>query len=171
MEDEALMRLQRERKLQQQRLLLIVAFLGTFFGGMLLGMVLGVKIGGGGVERQQIAQADISSANQSREPELDLTFYERLEEPSGSVPEKVMQEAPKKTYLLQVASFRQRDNALRLSKRLRSKGMTVEVCAVKVKGAKWHRVLVKARDSEEAKRLKEVLEKEGFKGIRILEGE
>ncbi|RLA85740.1 MAG: hypothetical protein DRG31_02175 [Deltaproteobacteria bacterium] len=169
MEDEALTRLQRERKLQQRRLLLIVAFLGTFFGGMLLGMILGVKIGGR-TEIRQIAKADIGSANRSQEPEPDLTFYERLEEPSGPAPERTVSETPRKTCLLQVASFRERHNALKLSERLRSKGLIVEVRKVEVKGTRWHRVLVKAKDPEEAQRLKGQLEKEGFKGIRILEG-
>jgi len=177
MEENGLTRLEKEKKVQQRRLLLILAFLGTFFGGFILGMVVGARGPSKPVAEapSEVAEEGVVSTapgtNETSKEEVALTFYQRLQEPTQEVPARKQEETlrpkapstPTPTLVLQVASFRDPKKARSLSDTFRSQGLRSEVKEVQVKGTTWYRVLVVAGDRREAERLLKDLEAKGFK--------
>lgn len=184
MEGEGITRLEKEKRGQQRRLLLILGLLGAFFGGFVLGMVVGAR----GPSEAPVATApvpevepegaspQVSAANETAPKEVPLTFYERLREPSQEppAPQEEREEArapvakPSGGLLLQVASFKDPQRAENLSRKLSSEGFPSEVRKAQVKGGTWYRVLVRARDRDEADRFRRSLEAKGFEGIRTV---
>ena len=87
-------------------------------------------------------------------------------EPEGAS-EEVLATKARGSYFIQVASFRKRSNAEALLRRLQGKGLKAEMVPVVIKGVQWFRVLIRGLDEEGAQRVKEALEREGFKGLKV----
>ncbi len=105
---------------------------------------------------------------EERGPETPLKPPQEVKkgEPEGASKEAVSPEV-RGSYFIQVASFRKRSNAEALLRRLEGKGLKAEMVPVVIKGVQWFRVLIRGLDEEGVQRVKEALEREGFKGLKV----
>ncbi len=85
----------------------------------------------------------------------------------GGASEEVLATKTRGSYFIQVASFRKRSNAEALLRKLEGRGLQAEMVPVVIKGVQWFRVLIRGLDEEGAQRVKEALEREGFKGLKV----
>ncbi|RLA94750.1 MAG: hypothetical protein DRG69_04705 [Deltaproteobacteria bacterium] len=86
----------------------------------------------------------------------------------AEAPKAPPEEAKKEvSFFIQVASFRSKDNAQALLRRLRAKGYGAKIVPVRLQGALWYRVRIEGLKEKEALRVKAELEREGFKGLKV----
>ena len=126
-----------------------------------------------GVAQEAIKPVEDVSQTVSKKPDYD--FYSVLPEMEVVIPkEELEQQAARDsneyTYILQVASFKNRKDAEELKAKIAFSGQIAYIQAIDVNGTEWHRVRVGPFDSSrEADKQKRQLEQGGHKALVLKE--
>ncbi len=126
-----------------------------------------------GIAKEATPPVEDVSQNVSKKPDYD--FYSVLPEmevviPKEELEQQAARDSKEYSYILQIASFKNQQDAEELKARIAFSGQIAYIQSIDVNGTEWHRVRVGPFDSSrEADKQKRQLEQNGHKALVLKE--